>query len=92
MTSNPTHRRATLLQQHPWVTFLLPFLVYMVMGSFDPAPEAAGGKAIGLAIPYSAYPWLYAAKIALTIAAVLFVPMPMMLPSMSVVCERPVWP
>jgi membrane protease YdiL (CAAX protease family) len=45
----------------------------MVMGSFDPAPEAAGGKAIGLAIPYSAYPWLYAAKIALTIAAVLFV-------------------
>ncbi len=73
LTPNQTHWRTTLLQQYPWVTFLLPFLVYMLAGALDPTPDAPGGKSIGLAIPYSAYPWLYAAKIALTVAAVLFV-------------------
>ena len=73
MTPSQTHWRTTLLQQHPWLTFLVPFLVYMVVGAFDPSPTTPGGKAIGLALPYSAYPWLYATKIALTVAAVLFV-------------------
>jgi hypothetical protein len=73
MTPNQTNWRAAVLQQRPWVTFLLPFLVYMIAGAFDPTPDAPGGKAIGLAIPYSAYPWLYAGKIALTVAAALFV-------------------
>jgi hypothetical protein len=73
MTPHRTPWRTTLLQQHRWLTFLLPFLVYMVVGSLEPTPDSPGGKTIGLAIPYSAYPWLYAAKIGLTVAAVLFI-------------------
>jgi len=65
--------RTTLLERHRWMTFLLPFLVFMLVGALEPAPEELGGGAIGLAIPYSYYPWLYAAKIALTTAAVVFV-------------------
>jgi uncharacterized protein len=57
--------RNTLLQQQHWVTFLLPLLVYMLVGSLEPTPMASGGQAI--------YPWLYGAKIALTVAAVAFV-------------------
>ena len=30
--------RPDLLARHPWLTFLLPFIVYMVVGSFEPAP------------------------------------------------------
>ena len=65
--------RTTLLERQRWMTFLLPFLVFMLVGALEPTPEKPGGGAIGLAIPYSYYPWLYAAKIALTAAAVVFV-------------------
>jgi CAAX prenyl protease-like protein len=27
-----------LIQRHPWVPFLLPFIVYMAVGSFEPSP------------------------------------------------------
>jgi uncharacterized protein len=73
MTTNHTNWRASLLRQHRWVMFLLPFLVFMLIGSLEPTADKPGGKAIGLAIPYEYYPWLYAAKIALTIAAAVFV-------------------
>jgi CAAX prenyl protease-like protein len=68
-----TNWRANLVERHPWVTFLLPFLVFMLVGSLEPTPEASGGKAIGLAIPYAYYPGLYTAKIALTLVAVAIV-------------------
>ena len=55
------------------MTFLLPFLVYMLVGALEPTPAKLGGQDIGLAIPYTYYPWLYAIKIALTLAAVVFV-------------------
>jgi uncharacterized protein len=70
---NNTSRHSALLERQPWLTFLLPFLVFMLAGSLEPSPTAPGGKAIGLAIPYACYPWLYAAKIALTLAAMAFV-------------------
>ncbi len=66
--------RASLLQKYPWITFLLPFVVFMLAGSLEPISlEEPGGEAIGLAIPYTLYPWAYTAKIALTVAAVVFV-------------------
>jgi uncharacterized protein len=65
--------RKTLLDKHRWAPFLLPFAVYMLAGSLDPTPDQPGGKAIGLSIPYSYYPWLYAIKIALTVATIVFV-------------------
>jgi CAAX prenyl protease-like protein len=62
-----------VLDRYRWLVFLLPFLVFMVVGSLEPSPPGEpGGKAIGL-FPYSAYPWLYAAKIALTVAAMIAV-------------------
>jgi len=75
--SNTPHdspsRRRELLQKHRWLTFLLPFIVFMLAGSLEPTPEEPGGAMIGLAIPYSWYPLLYAAKILLTLAAMAFV-------------------
>jgi len=65
--------RAALLERQPWLTFLLPFLVYMAAGSLEPSPKQPGGAAVGLAIPYDYYPWVYAAKIVLTLAAAAFV-------------------
>ena len=70
---NDAEGRTGLLERQHWMTFLLPFLVYMVAGTMEPSPTSPGGKAIGLAIPYAWYPWLYAAKIALTVAAIAFV-------------------
>jgi CAAX prenyl protease-like protein len=74
----------------PWVTFLLPFLVYSVFGSFEPsapkplteaqktAPDSLRlqleeGEANILGLRYRHYPYIYTAKIALTIAAILYV-------------------
>ncbi len=65
--------RAALLQRQRWATFLLPFLVFMLVGALEPTPDQPGGAAIGLHIPYAYYPWLYTVKIALSIAAVIFV-------------------
>ena len=66
--------RKTLLERQHWMTYLLPFLVFMLAGSLEPTSQnKPGGGAIGLAIPYAYYPWVYAAKIALTAAAVIFV-------------------
>ena len=62
--------RTPLIERQRWMLYLLPFVVYMLAGSLEPSPEQPGGKAVGLAIPYSYYPWLYTAKIALTVAAI----------------------
>jgi uncharacterized protein len=70
---NDTNWRTALLQRHHWVTFLLPFIVFMLAGGLEPTPEKLGGQSIGLAIPYAYYPWVYAAKIALTFAAIVLV-------------------
>ncbi len=72
------------------MTFLLPFLVYMVAGSVEPAapppltdvqlaaPEhirqqLEAGQANLLGLRYQHYPIIYTVKIALTIAAILYV-------------------
>jgi len=65
--------RPALLAKHRWVTFLLPLLVFMLVGTLEPTPETPGGAGVGLAVPYAYYPLLYTLKIALTAAAVWFV-------------------
>ena len=62
-----------LYEKHRWIPFVLPLAMFMLVGSFEPTATEPGGKAIGLAIPYSAYPWVYTVKIALTLAALLVV-------------------
>ena len=72
--TNGTNWRTRLLEQQPWVTFLVPFLVFMLVGTLEPTtPKDPGGKLIGLSISYADYPWLYTTKIALTLAAIIFV-------------------
>jgi len=61
------------LQRHRWLPFVLPLLVYLLVGTIEPTPDRVGGEAIGLSIPYAWYPAVYAAKLALTVVAVLLV-------------------
>ncbi len=65
--------RRTMLGRQRWVTFLLPFLVFVLVGGLEPTPDRPGGIGIGLSIPYAYYPWVYAIKISLTVAAVALV-------------------
>jgi CAAX prenyl protease-like protein len=69
----PLRGRAGLLQRHPWITFLLPLVVFLLVGVFEPTREAPGGHAIGLAIPYVHYPSIYTLKILLTLLSIAFV-------------------
>jgi uncharacterized protein len=63
----------TLLQKYRWLPFVLPFVVYLLLGSFEPTPDSPGGKMIGLSIPYAAYPWVYTLRIVVTLATMLAV-------------------
>jgi membrane protease YdiL (CAAX protease family) len=83
-SARPDHSSPRLLSDHPWLTFLLPFIVYMVVGSFEPGPpkQAAvlpdGTQATPISnnwfgLEYRHYPIVYTVKIALTIAAMIFV-------------------
>jgi len=72
----------SLLARHPWLPFLLPFIFYMLAGSFEPSPPESppGLEALEpidepnrVGIRYAHYPIIYTAKIALTIAAMLYV-------------------
>ncbi len=60
---------AALLDKHPWIVFLLPLLIFMIITSLEPTPQRSGG-ALGWVIYYEDYPWIYTAKIALTLLAV----------------------
>jgi CAAX protease family protein len=82
--SEAVDRHSGLLAQHRWLTFLLPFAVYMLIGSFEPAaPKPPKILTDGRVLPvvnnnwfsleYRHYPLVYTVKIALTIAAMVFV-------------------
>ncbi len=82
-TSLPAGRWG-LLATYPWLGYVLPLVVFLVGTSCEPTPPKtdADGQAVqtaadsgwfGLAVPYSAYPYVYTAKIALSIAAIAFV-------------------
>jgi uncharacterized protein len=65
----------SLLASHPWLTFLLPFLVYMAVGTFEPAPPHESGTELDnwFGLRYEHYPSVYTIKIALTFVAMLYV-------------------
>ncbi|HTQ39883.1 MAG TPA: CAAX prenyl protease-related protein [Pirellulales bacterium] len=62
---------------NPWLVCLLPFVVFMLVGSLEPTPTAEGAIAtkswLDLGIEYRQYPLIYTAKILLTLAAMMFV-------------------
>jgi hypothetical protein len=56
----------------PWLSFVLPLAVYMLVNSLEPSPPDPDKPAfavLGVVIPYSAYPLVYTIKIALTMIA-----------------------
>ncbi|MFH1919915.1 MAG: CAAX prenyl protease-related protein [Planctomycetota bacterium] len=65
--------RRAVLRRHRWLTFVLPMAVFMLVGSLEPKPPTPGAPDGWLAIPYQYYPIVYTLKIALTVAAILFV-------------------
>ncbi len=71
--------RGGLLARFPWLTFVLPLLVYMLVGSLEPAApkrdatNQAAAPAAFWQFEYEYYPLVYAAKIALTLAAIALV-------------------
>jgi CAAX protease family protein len=67
--------REALLNRHPWLVFLLPFVVYMLAGTLEPGPPKNSEAAGWLAIPYQYYyyPAVYTFKLAVTMAAMLVV-------------------
>jgi CAAX prenyl protease-like protein len=63
------------LARNPWLTFLLPFVVYMLVGSLEMSSptEAHPQTTNWLGIRYEHYPTVYTVKIALTIVALIYV-------------------
>lgn len=65
--------------RHPWLPFLLPFIVFMAASMFEPTPPRGreGIPAIDapnlLGIRYAHYPLVYTLKLVLTIGAMAFV-------------------
>ncbi len=73
-----------IIAKYPWLTFILPFVIYMAVGSFEPAaPKPAqvlpDGRTVmttndnWFGLEYREYPIVYTVKIAITIAAMIFV-------------------
>jgi uncharacterized protein len=60
-------------RKNPWLVFLLPFVVYMLAGSFEPSPPKPEEAKNWLSIRYEYYPIIYSVKIGLTLATMFFV-------------------
>ncbi len=58
-----------LLAAYPWAVFVVPFAVFMLVGSLEPSPEKPFSL-LGFTLDYSAYPLVYTAKIAATLVAI----------------------
>jgi CAAX prenyl protease-like protein len=72
MTDAPAASPSSL-RTNPWVVFLAPFVVFMAMTSLEPSAPAPVAQDAAAIAAYRQYPLYYAAKIALTVAAVIFV-------------------
>lgn len=59
------------LAEYPWLTFLMPFAVFMLVGALEPKPPSATVEHANswFGIGYHYYPHIYALKIALTLLA-----------------------
>ena len=58
-----------LLQQYPWIVYVLPLAVFMLVGTFEPKPEPPAEPS-SWTLPYSAYPAVLPLKILLTATAI----------------------
>jgi len=60
------------VKPHAWLAYVLPLAVFLLVGSLEPPRARPGGTLIGLAVPYAAYPAVYATKILATVAALVW--------------------
>ncbi|MCA9247858.1 MAG: CAAX prenyl protease-related protein [Planctomycetales bacterium] len=63
---------AGFLARYPWIVFLAPFIVFMLVGSLEPTKPSPNVPNTNR-IEYAFYPYVYTAKIALTTLAIAFV-------------------
>lgn len=63
--------------ERPWEVCVVPFAVFLLGGILEPVPSG-GGIAGSLGIPYSAYPVIYALRLAATLAALVWVQKPLL--------------
>lgn len=61
-----------ILTRHPWLPFVLPWAVYMVLGTLEPRPAASDAATGWLSIDYRFYPIVYSVKILGTLGAMLW--------------------
>ena len=67
-TTNQVCPLPSWLALRPWLTFVLPFAVFMLVGSLEPTPDKPFNL-LDVTIEYSAYPIVYSVKIVLTMLA-----------------------
>jgi uncharacterized protein len=65
--------RRFILARYPWLGFVLPWVVYMLLGSLEPQAVSVGETTASPAIPYRCYPIVYTLKIACTFGTILLV-------------------
>jgi CAAX prenyl protease-like protein len=65
----PPEPAADWLARWPWAPFVVPFVVYMACGMFEPT-ETKPFEFAGIVIKYAEYPKVYTVKILLTLAAI----------------------
>lgn len=72
--SGPGGRRMWLMRNEQWLIYCLPFIVFMVVGAFEPYGPTKGvfGAHEGF-ITYNLYPYIYTLKIVLTCLAIICV-------------------
>lgn len=57
------------VDKYPWTTYVLPLVVFMLLGSLEPNDPEKPLELLGFSIPYAAYPLIYILKIAITMVA-----------------------
>jgi uncharacterized protein len=71
----PAERRRldVWFKRAPWLSFSLPFAVFMLIGSLEPRPDPAEGSSCRFQIAYQYYPAVYTLKILVTTATIVLV-------------------
>lgn len=69
----------------PWQACVVPLVAFLALGTLEPAADG-GGLAGSLGVPFAAYPWVYAARLAVTAGLVAAV-----WPALRPWLGRPTW-
>ncbi len=71
--SGPGRRRMRLMRNEQWLIYCLPFILFMLVGVFEPHGPTKGVFAEEGYITYNLYPFVYTLKIILTSLAIVWV-------------------